>query len=212
MRKKVLIDIGSNVGDSIRLFKEHLGPFDEIFAFEPNPHHFILYDDFPDVKLNTAAAWTYDGKIKFNIYNDKNMACSGLYQRENMQAEEIEVDCLDISNWLNRNIGYGHAPERKDDYVIMKVDIEGAEFKVIEHLLKNGGLEYVNQLYVEHHKRGRNTARGGGGGDGKGKTGNIIRDEYWEASKLRTQLSSLNFDRLEFSKSDLALLFKNDML
>ena len=198
--KKVLVDIGSNVGDTIRLLKKKSGPFDAIYAFEPNPYHSALYDDCPDVLLSTSAMWTYNGKVKFNIYNDPHMACSGLYKRTNMEAEEIEVECLDFSEWLKNNLD-------PDDYIVLKMDVEGAEFKILKHAINNGGIENVNELYVEHHKRGVGYVAGRATGDGTGKTGNILRDELWEVRWTHNALRRMNFDKLFFGKTDLKKVF-----
>lgn len=190
--KKILVDIGSNVGETIRFLKEKSGPFDTIYAFEPNPHHSILYDDFPDVLLSTSAMWTYNGKVKFNIYGGPaDMAASGLYKRSNMEAEEIEVECLDFSEWLKNNLD-------PDDYVILKMDIEGAEFKILEHALNNGGLENVNELYVEHHKSSLSPQR----------TGGILRDEEWTKWTTHRRLRGVGFDKLFFAQDDIKKLLE----
>ena len=39
----------------------------------------------------------------------------------------------------------------KDDYIILKIDIEGAEYELLNHMLSNNCLEYINDLFVEFH-------------------------------------------------------------
>jgi len=53
----------------------------------------------------------------------------------------IEVPCLDLATWLENN-GHNHVD-------LLKLDIEGAEYEVLEHLLKRG--IPVSQILVEFH-------------------------------------------------------------
>ena len=40
---------------------------------------------------------------------------------------------------------------RDEDYVILKVDIEGAEFDLLRHIISNGLLHLIDILAVEWH-------------------------------------------------------------
>ncbi len=52
------------------------------------------------------------------------------------------VQCLDISEWLFKNLS-------KDNYNVLKIDIEGSEYKVIDHLLNTGAHELIDEWLVE---------------------------------------------------------------
>jgi len=41
----------------------------------------------------------------------------------------------------------------KEDYIAVKLDIEGCEFGVIDKLIETGTIEYINELFVEYHER-----------------------------------------------------------
>jgi hypothetical protein len=39
----------------------------------------------------------------------------------------------------------------KEDYIVLKVDIEGAEYEVLEKMFEDGSIEYIDELYIEWH-------------------------------------------------------------
>jgi len=56
----------------------------------------------------------------------------------------IEVQAIDFSDWLVKNVARG-------DYVVCKMDVEGAEFDVLEHLLRMKMINLIDVLLVEWH-------------------------------------------------------------
>ena len=48
------------------------------------------------------------------------------------------IPIVDISKWIQENT-------RKEDYVIFKLDVEGAEFDVVKKMLKDGTFEWVDK-------------------------------------------------------------------
>ena len=41
----------------------------------------------------------------------------------------------------------------KDDFIVCKMDIEGAENDVLEKMISDGSIEYINILYLEPHNK-----------------------------------------------------------
>ena len=39
----------------------------------------------------------------------------------------------------------------EDDYIVVKLDIEGAEYEVIESILDSGTITRINELFIEWH-------------------------------------------------------------
>ena len=59
-------------------------------------------------------------------------------------SAEFQVPCFDFSKLLESLVG-------REIYV--KMDIEGAEFDVLRHLLEERTLRLITELYVEFHER-----------------------------------------------------------
>ncbi len=156
--RKIYIDGGAYDGDTIRLFKEggivqrdDLEEF-EIFAFEP-------LSELPDI-IHKAMG-TYDGKVKFAWNRDRPMAStiekeSRLFNTgivpfhpkdpklKKNQTEKVEVEIFDFPKWFKKNF-------TKDDYIILKLDIEGSEFAILEKMIKERTISWVDKLYCEFH-------------------------------------------------------------
>ena len=62
-------------------------------------------------------------------------------------APEV-VQCLNLSDWIFKNLS-------KENYNVLKIDIEGAEYKVIDHLLNTGAHELIDMWLVEFTSEGR---------------------------------------------------------
>jgi hypothetical protein len=59
-------------------------------------------------------------------------------------SNKTKVECFDFSEWLSKNV-------KEDDYVICKIDIEGAEFEVLKKCIADNTLRLINSLDVEFH-------------------------------------------------------------
>ena len=55
----------------------------------------------------------------------------------------MKTKCVDLAELINR---YDH-----NDYVVVKLDIEGSEFAVLPDLLKKGALQRIDAIGVEYH-------------------------------------------------------------
>mmetsp|Transcript_13223 Transcript_13223/g.28143 ORF Transcript_13223/g.28143 Transcript_13223/m.28143 type:complete len:308 (+) Transcript_13223:301-1224(+) len=67
------------------------------------------------------------------------------------------VKAIDLSKWLWRHVHYRRVPEKKlpsdvPPAVVMKMDIEGSEFKVLPRLIFTGALCQITAATVEFHE------------------------------------------------------------
>jgi hypothetical protein len=58
----------------------------------------------------------------------------------------MECECIDFSSWIAGNFA-------ESDYLIVKMDIEGSEYAVLDKMASDGTLGWVDELYVEWHER-----------------------------------------------------------
>ena len=145
--KKVFIDLGFNKGQSVNLFYELIPDYAEyeIHAFEPDPSNFNSFSKFSNVNFYKNAAWTTDGIVKFYLGSNSFASTLNSSKITNIkQNRYIDVECLDISKFIVNNF-------KKDDYIILKIDIEGAEYDLLNYMLSTGCLDYINDLFVEFH-------------------------------------------------------------
>ena len=149
-RRKVFIDGGAHKGESIDKFNSCFIRSDEfeIYSFEPNAlFGEIILQKGKNVRLNQKAIWIEDGEIQFygTDVPHRSDGCSVVYEKNNIsRTNPINVESIDFSHWLEQNFS-------KEDFIILKLDIEGAEYKVLDRMIDNGTIDYVDLLYVEFH-------------------------------------------------------------
>lgn len=56
----------------------------------------------------------------------------------------VRTEAFDVAEWFENNL-------QEDDFVALKVDIEGAEYEVLKQLISTGAIDRVNWIAVEFH-------------------------------------------------------------
>jgi FkbM family methyltransferase len=55
-----------------------------------------------------------------------------------------KVEAINFSKWILKNF-------TEDDLIILKMDIEGSEYKVLPKMIEDGSIKYINTLIIEWH-------------------------------------------------------------
>ena len=151
-RGSLVIDCGANVGNVTRAFVR-LGF--EVHAFEPDPYarQFLerRYGKHPLVTIHPKAVGAAPGRLTLYRKADfarkpkRSTVSSSLLRRPvHGDANNVEVDVIDLSAFI-RGLG------RRVD--ILKLDVEGAEVEIIEHLIGDGTSNLIGMIYAETHER-----------------------------------------------------------
>lgn len=131
-----IVDCGSNIGLSAIWFLQNY-PGCELTCYEADSRLAkiakanIQRAGFSADHVVNAAVWTEDGKIGFAGSGDDKGSVSH-------ESEQV-VDCIDLSRAI---------PEETD---LLKMDIEGAEFPVLQKLFESGAIQRVKRIAVELH-------------------------------------------------------------
>lgn len=145
--RHIFINIGAGKGSDIDGFLS-LSPSHsdwEIFAFECNPTLIpIIKSKHPTAKVMQLAASVETGESK--LYLGKQYINSSLMSSKvNVSTDNyLTVNTIDISKWLLDNF-------TKEDYIILTLDVEGAEYGVLEKMIVDRSLPLIDELYVEFH-------------------------------------------------------------
>jgi FkbM family methyltransferase len=148
MNRKIFIGGGAMGGISVTDFKINkpdAGEY-EIHSFECNPEQFDkLKYRHPDVNSYPIAIWTEDSTLPFYLGKPwgsslmKNKTTGGVNPNNSVQVESIDMDTFMRDHF------------DKGDYIIFKLDIEGAEYEVLRHMINRGTFEYIDELWGEWH-------------------------------------------------------------
>lgn len=147
--RKVYIDCGAWEGDSVLCFKQYHSNYD-IYAFECA---FKFEQELKTLSFQQGftfinkAVWICDGNV--NLYpgigrhTQSGSLCFS--KRKYIDKKNPEtIQSVDFSQWIISEFD-------KDDYIVCKMNIEGAEYDVLEKMLVDGSIQYINKLYVGWH-------------------------------------------------------------
>ena len=172
---KIFIDCGTHLFQGFKQFAEkyNIDGDWKCFSFEANPFTYqrskevyeqLLNDGYNIIHFNKAV-YNSEGKINVNCSIDDGgpYADGHFSQGSNVlsdppdydhvyhcgftyKQEEVVVDTVDFSKFLKENV-------TEDDFVVVKMDIEGAEFEVLPSMIADGSYKLINDFYCEFHER-----------------------------------------------------------
>jgi FkbM family methyltransferase len=147
--KKVFIDCGANVGQSIDNFIKKWPDWEEyeMHSFEANPRltqHFLRFSKITNFTFHQAAIWKYTGEVDFFIDESYNTYGSSVSSDKRGNSKTpLTVACVDLDSFIRTY--------SEQDFIILKMDIEGGEYDLIEYLLQKNTFTYINKFYIELH-------------------------------------------------------------
>jgi len=159
-KRQIYIDCGANTGQVLTSFIEKNKNL-ECHIFEPQPELEKPLKDLirkhRDVSIHyyKKAVWTKDEKLEFYLATEWEVNHKGgstlLNNHTNNLSKidynsPVQVDAIDFTNWLQHQL-----QPSQDDYIILKMDIEGAEYEVLEKMIASGSMSYISELIVEFH-------------------------------------------------------------
>ena len=150
-KKKIFIDCGANQGQSVENFKKYWKDWNEydIHTFEANPKLIKFFDKYQNtnnITFHHKVVWVEDGDVDFYLGKYDGSSVCKHKKTGNLSKTPIKLPSIDLNNFIKTNFSI-------NDYIILKIDIEGGEYDLIPHLLDNNTFKYINELYIEFHNR-----------------------------------------------------------
>lgn len=147
--KSVIYSVG--VGEDISFDEELITKFNsKVYGFDPTPKSIKFIEDKKNLNsnffMNPYGLYNFDGKIDFLLpSNSDHVSCTigNLRAYEANEIEKVTVPVYTFDTILSK-IG-----TQKID--ILKLDIEGAEYEVLDDIL-NSKIE-IDQICIEFHHR-----------------------------------------------------------
>ncbi len=165
--KTIFIDCGSNLGQGYENLTQALElKNDEVHMFEPSKYCYEKlvekYSSYPNIHLNQKAVWNknetrilniefcpiengyYGGATNILMENFKILERDKELMDEWPPKVSDEVECIDLSEFILKNID-------THQKIILKIDIEGAEYEVLDKMIDDDTLRYIDTIAVEWH-------------------------------------------------------------
>ena len=164
MINNIFLDLGTNLGQGLKKFHEKFNLLNHpewlIYCFEPNNEINIetLFPNTNNIIYENKAIWIEDKWLEFRKQG---------HNKDNLNGLGSKLECVEkITNPSNchykidlvQGIDFSKIlKELKKKYpntdIYVKMDIEGAEFEVINHLIQEKTINYIKELYCECHGR-----------------------------------------------------------
>jgi len=145
---KFFIDCGGYNGCSVTYFRKKYDIDGEYFvhSFEPNEIFFNNYN-FSNHTLHKKAVWIANGVYPFYLDKADGDGSSLLSKKTTGNLDfknPIYVECIDLSEWIINSFNI-------KDEIILKLDVEGAEYEILNKMINDNSLNFISELYVEWH-------------------------------------------------------------
>jgi FkbM family methyltransferase len=153
--RPVIFDCGANVGCATIYFKERY-PTAQIYCFEPQPKAYgLLQKNIQENKLDTKsynmALSNRPGTLEFFIPIE-GVGFSASINSKRESGQTITVDTTLLSAYTKQHAVID----------LVKIDVEGAEFQLMEDLVQSGELssgKILNFVIEYHHRIGNEPSR-----------------------------------------------------
>lgn len=172
MSKKIFIDGGTHMFQG---FEEFAAKFNidgewECYSFEANPstyeeskdiHEYLLEKGFRIDHRNQALS-DFDGVVKVNcsqasprltptgqgsnILENPPLTDDVWGVTLNYTSTVTEVKSINLAEFIKSICSEG-------DYLLIKLDVEGSEFMILDSLIKDINIKLISDIYVEFHER-----------------------------------------------------------
>jgi FkbM family methyltransferase len=168
MKKKVFLDLGTHFAEGLKRFIEVLKIDSswEVHTFEANPRTYEFLNGQErsaksglNITFHNKAVGIADGTATLNIetvqeYQDAETGMgSTLVSMEDWHIpatahkyeNQVQVECIDFPKWVDNLFS------NPDCEIYCKIDIEGAEFDILEHLIASKSIGNFKAMYIEFH-------------------------------------------------------------
>ncbi len=146
----IYIDLGAHKGNVLKRVVSIFTDTDLFVAFEPVPLFYRKivkkFKDNPKVEvLNCAASCFDEDEMKFYmcLREDGGIGQGSTLIKGMYDSVEI-VRAVNFSKYLEQNF-------KISDNIVVKIDIEGYEYDLLEHLIETNNIKYINKIYCEWH-------------------------------------------------------------
>ncbi|MGW8324094.1 MAG: FkbM family methyltransferase [Desulfobacterales bacterium] len=138
----LFVDCGACRGIISRHWLEHNEEY-HADLFEPRTD--IVIPRMKNITVIRKAVWIEEREMKLYFDRNNRIDCSSLYKDKRGISEiYVIVKTIDFAKHIIEQ-------SKKYEKIVVKMDIEGAEYEVVEHLIETGAIDHIDTMYVEWH-------------------------------------------------------------
>jgi len=151
-RRKVFVDIGGHIGESVRRFYREVEDAEkyDIYSFEPDLETFnTLKKTVGHIRNVTLAnsAVGFNGLVNFYRgganQNEGGTTCLNKLRGSVDYSKSTKAKSVQFSQWLRENVS-------PSDYIVVKINAEGGEYTIMKDLL-SANIDYIDKMFIQLH-------------------------------------------------------------
>lgn len=109
----------------------------------------VVRNYFKSFQFHQKAAWMHDRGVEvkgMKMAHVKEKGKEDNVKIHNDKRSVWTIDSVDMAKFIMSNYN-------KQDFVILKMDIEGGEWELLQHLIETTAIEWIDELMLECHPR-----------------------------------------------------------
>ena len=139
----IIVDIGANIGDVSNYFVTK-GCI--VQSYEPNPSCIefmkLRFKNIPNITIHEGAVSNYEGQASFYVTTNSSLSSSLINRSNEYETVEVKTKIYGITSILKKNPGR---------IKLIKIDIEGAEYDLLDESIKPELSSIFDYCAVEVH-------------------------------------------------------------
>lgn len=140
---KIFLDVGAYKGETLGVAMEEKYAFDKLYCFEPVPEKCVLLRKVADDRVEVFEYGLWNKTRVRKLYNPSRRGASLFKDKNpNLKDDSLDIKLVRASEWFNKNLN-------ANDDVYLKLNCEGAEWTILDNLIKSGEYKKIKVLMVD---------------------------------------------------------------
>lgn len=140
MARRIFLDVGGHIGETLQEVTRPRWHFDRVFTFEPASACVDALRAIATDKTVVVPAGWWSSNTSLVLHDPGSIGASIAGAKATTELVE-QCSFIDAAQWMDQNIA-------DSDRVWLKLNCEGAECEVLNHLLDRGQLQKVAHLLI----------------------------------------------------------------
>lgn len=144
--KRIFLDVGAHVGETLAIALEDRYCFDKIYCFEPVTECCDVIRGLKERRVEVCEYGLWNENATAKIYNAKSKGASLFRDKFRNEVPFRTITLMRASDWFKQNV-------KREDVVYLKLNCEGAECAILDDLIKTNEYKKIDVLMVDFDVR-----------------------------------------------------------